>query len=43
MSFVLYALLGLILGISGINVIERPAAFFSIMSVVILIDTLRRP
>jgi hypothetical protein len=37
-SLILYAVLGLALGLSGINVIDKPIQFIAIMALVAMID-----
>lgn len=41
-SFALYALLGLALGLAGINVVDRPLAFIAILAIVAGIDIVGR-
>lgn len=37
-KFVLYGVLGVVLGVCGINVVDEPLKFIAIMSCVVLID-----
>ena len=37
-SLILYAVLGLVLSLSGINVIEKPIEFIAIIALVVMID-----
>lgn len=40
-TILLYGLLGLVLGLCGINVVDKPLEFIAIMAVVAGIDLLR--
>ena len=42
MSFVLYALLGVVLAFSGVSVLEKPVQFIAILAIVLLIETVGR-
>lgn len=41
LSVFLYGLLGLVLALSGVDVLEKPIQFIAIMAVVMLIDITR--